>query len=751
MAPVEVRTRIRDALRLRYERRLWLGNAHRGSAIRPSGDWSKPDIVSACRSLVRGSHPTEIQNLAIDAPQQFVKLTEACANSVQCIFAGAWPMLGHNFDLTATVDWHKDPRSEFRFAKTFYGDVRIDEPGVDVKYVWELGRFQFVTELAQAWTFSRNADAVCCADRLWDTWIAQNPLCEGVHWTSALEVAMRAISWTWALAGIGDRADMQAGLLQRITASLVDHANYLQHHFSFYSSPFNHLVGEASGLYVIACVLHDHPQSAQWQTAARQVLEQHGPRQFYRDGLCVEQACGYHFYTLGFLSMAIVAARSQGQPLTSLEPIAHKAFRAGALLRQPNGRWPSFGDLDSARALPVHHADYWRFGSLCSLAAVLFDDAELAFEEDPGAELYWLLGCDGLTAWQRLKGQSHNSVASGNIRGEIFADAGYVVAASEDDWFLFDAGPIAEGLFEDTTPSVAHGHADTLQVLYWSQGRDVLLDAGMPYSVGKAGVVDYFRSPAAHNTLSVSGAPVAKVAGQLAWSNVCRRPLLEARLSEQESFAHGRLELPGGIVIDRYVLAMAKNGVWITDSVRSTENCDATWYWQLGNPTFDVASTERSLQLVSGTDVCIKLWCDAKIDWEMHAANDQDCVGWVAQGYGSQIPGKRLSVRVEKQKQLLLTTFVGRATASARLEQVRTQGLTLDCEMIQDQAELQCQGDDAFEIRWTLSEGARSSVRYAVPSSSASHHADGDHEIAGSGDWRVLRRERTQSTQSSTA
>ena len=49
----------------------------------------------------------------------------------------------------------------------------------------------------------------------------------------------------------------------------------------------------------------------------------------------------------------------------------------------------------------------------------------------------------------------------------VLKDAGYAIAQKEGDWLLFDAGPIAAGLHSDATPSAAHGHADTLQVLYW--------------------------------------------------------------------------------------------------------------------------------------------------------------------------------------------------------------------------------------------------------------------------------------------
>ena len=318
---------------------------------------------------------------------------------------------------------------------------------------------------------------------------------------------------------------------------------------------------------------------------------------------------------------------------------------------------------------------------------------------------------------------------------------------------LTASGGASHSVERGVRPRNLHSQSDRCVGNVWSP-RDLTRPLQKNYGTtvtGKPTHVSFKKNSASQfaNRKQPCDSALAKVAGQLAWSNVCRRPLLQARLGEQESFAHGRLELPGGIIVDRYVLAMAKNGIWITDSVRSPENCDATWYWQLGIPSFDVTSTERSLQLVSGADICIKLWSQAKIHWEMHEANDQASVGWVAQSYGRQVPGQRLSVRVDKQKQLLLTTFVGPATAAVRLEQVRTKGLNLDCDPIRDQTESRWQIDEACDILWILSDGARSSMRYAVPSSSPKNYAIEDYKIEGKGDWQVLRRERLQSRQSS--
>jgi hypothetical protein len=62
--------------------------------------------------------------------------------NARSVLSGKWTLLGHQFDLSGDVDWHKDPRSQYRWPAVFYSDLPLYElpAGVDVKYVWELGR-----------------------------------------------------------------------------------------------------------------------------------------------------------------------------------------------------------------------------------------------------------------------------------------------------------------------------------------------------------------------------------------------------------------------------------------------------------------------------------------------------------------------------------------------------------------------------------------------------------------------------------
>lgn len=654
MSATEIRDRIAERLRVQRERKEY---RRRSSDDLPVVPESNGDLRAAARILVPGTSSAELTRLRTEFPSEYEQLAANSRSRADAVLAGDWNLLGFPVDLRTAVDWHRDPRSEHRFPREFYADLDIERPGqsFDVKYVWELGRHQFLAELARGWLLGGEARHAERARELLLDWIEHNPLYEGVHWTSSLELSMRAISWIWTIAATADWDGWQNEDLARINRSLVDHATYLEHHLSYYSSPYNHLIGEGAGLYLIGAVLPESENATRWQQLGRDVLLQHSERQFYGDGFCVEQATGYHFYTLGFLTLACAAARSKGTPLNELEPLMQRGFKAGLAFRQPGGRWPGIGDIDSARAIPVHHDDFWKFDSLCALGASLFENPALTPPDTRfSEEAYWLLGCAAIT---RL----HEQQASAVPTAEHLPDAGYAIASTGDDWLLFDAGPLGDGLHADATPSTAHGHADTLQVLYRHGGRDLLVDAGMPFYFGDQEWVAHFRGPTAHNTLHIEGAEMARRAGTLAWSHVAPAPKMDSCLTEDVWLVSGKTHWGTGTTIERHLMAIPGKGLWIADHITSDQPRVVSWNWQLPQDSLrnDVRSDEGHT-IVEGENLRLETWSDdVSITSVVESAERSSPVAWQAPGYGDHRPAQRLHCKAGAASQILAITFIG--------------------------------------------------------------------------------------------
>ena len=105
------------------------------------------------------------------------------------------------------IDWHFDPGIGRRAPRGFWADVPYLDPGRgDHKVIWELNRHQHWLALGRAWWLTgdrRYRDAFI--DRASRAGCARTRRCIGVNWASMLELALRSLSWMWALSALRRR------------------------------------------------------------------------------------------------------------------------------------------------------------------------------------------------------------------------------------------------------------------------------------------------------------------------------------------------------------------------------------------------------------------------------------------------------------------------------------------------------------------------------------------------------------------
>ncbi len=651
MSLAEVRSRLQDKWTERSERRKWRQGQRSHSQV------SFESVLAASKKLLAA---TQLERpCAVSTETQVV----ASLHEVKCqgLLKGFYSPLGAKEIKVQDWNWHQDCTTGYQWDRKFYADLRLYNlpSNADIKYVWELSRHQYIFDLAANWWFRNCPSSGRLATELLLSWIAANRLYEGVNWTSGLEVATRAISWIWSIALIGQEAFWNESQRQQVAEALRDHAIYLNSHLSYFSSPFNHLIGEATGLLLLSEVLWQHPESHRWREKAIAGLQDYVTNQFYDDGYSSEQACSYLYYTLGFLMLSIVSARRFGRELHGVESLTHRGLTTGLKLRRPDGKWPPMGDLDSARAMPINPIEFWSFDSLSNLGAVLFHDEKLAIGEVAGPEVFWLTGSDGLQHWKQIRRDSASRDSDSTPTLEILPSSGYCIAKGDGDWLLFDAGPISAGLHADATPSTAHGHADTLQLLYFAQGKPILDDSGIPFYNGDPEWIRYFRSPAAHNTIEVEGVELVRFEGRLAWSCEVERPKLVAQLIDGTWLMHGMVSWPS-VVIERCVLGVPGQAIWVADYIKTEKARTAQWSWQLPAAAAlgSVLSTNEFYAL-DWDGVQLKRYDDRTTETSLTESSSLRPDGLRCHGYGQKQPGAVLRFRKTIHSQCLVLTTIG--------------------------------------------------------------------------------------------
>jgi hypothetical protein len=430
--------------------------------------------------------------------------------------------------------WNVDPRTGIEAPLVFGKDLNYRDPALvgDIKYLWEPNRHLELVTLAQAWHLTREERYALGCRTLLDSWFSQCPYPRGVNWCVSLEHAVRLVNWSfaWFLLG-GDAAvifEGEAGqaFRQRWLESIYQHCHFIPRHWSRHSSANNHLLGEATGLFVAALTWPLWRASAEWERQARAELEREALAQTFADGVNKEQAIWYHHAVADMMLVAGLVARANdrdfgkeywGRLEVMLEFVASVMdvggnvpligdADEGVLVRfvpEQGGGGNGAGDPAASREMDV-------FSSLLATGAVLFERPALRAKSGVfDDKSRWLLGDAGATAYARIDASRAFPVR------RAFPEGGYFILGEDFETprevrLVADAGPLGY------LAIAAHGHADALAFTLSVGGKPILVDPGT-FSYSSQPWRRYFRSTAAHNTVVVDDQDQSEYGGSFLW------------------------------------------------------------------------------------------------------------------------------------------------------------------------------------------------------------------------------------------
>ncbi|HUP23204.1 MAG TPA: alginate lyase family protein [Thermoanaerobaculia bacterium] len=457
-----------------------------------------------------------LENCFPDLPSRIeAEANELCSHRFE--------VLGHGvIDHGAEIDWHRDPVTGARWPRHFWADydlVGSDAPG-DPKRVHEANRHQHLTRLAKAYFVLGGERYAREVVEQMLGWIDQNPRATGVHWHSSLEIALRAISWMWALLLILPSRSLDEAAARRIGKSLFAQLDHVSDYPSLYSSPNTHWIGEATALVLAGLLFADCDRGRTWLERGTRWLGSAVEHQVGDDGVHGELSSCYHCYALDFCLQALVLARRNQLPFSpAVERRVEAMLEFVAHVTRPDGSLPLLGDDDGGRALALERTDYRDPGDLLCTGAVHFGRAD--YKGPAGAyreTTLWLLGTEGLRNWEALPAAVPESLRAS------FPDAGYFVQrsgwGSSDSHLVFDCGGLGN-------LGGGHGHADALSLTLYSGGHELLVDPGTFLYNGDADQRDLFRTTGAHNTAVVDERPQSQPGGTFRWTSKATASLLD--------------------------------------------------------------------------------------------------------------------------------------------------------------------------------------------------------------------------------
>lgn len=407
------------------------------------------------------------------------------------------------------IDWLRDYHTGNHWPLQFYGKLSYrSQAAGSSKWIMELNRHSHFYWLGQAYLLTRQKKYAHEILIQMQGWVDQNPYLQGIHWYSGLEMALRLISWSWALNCIepelGDRKNY-TGIFQ----ALFNQAQFIARHRVKFSSANNHLIGEATGL-LLAGLLFPN-QGADWRRTALQILETEVEKQILPDGMSAEQSTHY----LGFVLEFYLIAASLCYHQQSLSPKILERFERAAEwmhdLRDKTGKLPAIGDGDDSFVF-FQNVAHENCDSLLNAIGLLTGKPELCrgnWSNDLKT-FFWLGGHPDYTRFREQTLRPRKKTGS-----RLLPDAGYTLlnSSSQKHQMLFDCGPLG------MPPLCAHGHADALSILLSLENESVLMDPGTLDYYDRLTWKNYFRGTSAHNTISVDRQDQSEIASYFVWRN----------------------------------------------------------------------------------------------------------------------------------------------------------------------------------------------------------------------------------------
>ncbi|MEZ5286657.1 MAG: alginate lyase family protein [Vicinamibacterales bacterium] len=565
-------------------------------------------------------------------------------------------------DRSDRIDWHRDPVHGRTAPRRHWSRVPYLSPRIgDHKVIWELNRHQHWLTLGRAYWLTGDHRYRDGFVRQLEDWLRENPPETGVNWSSMLELALRSLSWIWALhffAGrpaSADRPD-EAPWTVDLLLGLDRQLRLVEQHLSTWFSPNTHLIGEALALYVAGRVLPEFSRAQAWADTGRRVLLGEIERQVKPDGGHAELSMHYHRYTLDFYLLALSVATLTGdtRAIVRFHDAVTRLARFARVMADTHDRLPLIGDDDGGSLFPICTGDTADAGPSLALAAAVLDAPGLAGTR-PHEEVAWMYGALPVVP---PTAPSHGL--------EILPDSGYAVSrTTRGDHLVMDVGAL--GYLNG-----GHAHADALSVVLTVAGRPLFIDPGTACYTVDRDRRDRFRSTGYHNTAVLDGRSQSTPAGPFGWSSSARASLDCWRSTPAFDFIEGSHDGYGPGGHRRQVLA--RPGCWIVVDWIAAPHDACAVHWHL-HPAWDASSrTPRRIGVRQGRERHVWILAMNATFEPVTGGGGDAALGWCAPAYGDVRPTTSLRLTPTGQAPYPVVTIVTDRRGDAWLEPLEVSG-----------------------------------------------------------------------------
>ena len=420
--------------------------------------------------------------------------------------------------------WHAGFQTEAEWPDVFSHDLNYRQQDAvgDARSNWELNRhFQFAL-LAKDYAASGEKRFLDELQALFSSWNRENAFLYGVSWTSAMEVAIRAVNWCYTLAFL-EGTDAPETLREELRVGILNMTDYVARHYSRFSSANNHLVVEAVAIGHSGILFGYEP----WTELASSILTRELALQNYPDGVNRELSLHYQSFYMEAMGLMLRLLRVNGLPVNASWPaMLDNMARFVADCLGDYGEVIAFGDDDAGKildlaGLPADGAEpphTWHYLYMLGLMSLLLDRQYTDLSKLDNETLRWLFPAEDFAAAEKKPLYVPPQYC-------CYREGGNTILRSRDRKLLIGIDHAALGYLS----ICAHAHADALSFQVFYEGKPVLVDPGTSLYHIDAARRDAVRQTQNHNTVCLDGKDQSEMLGAFLWGRRAECTLLDAR------------------------------------------------------------------------------------------------------------------------------------------------------------------------------------------------------------------------------
>jgi hypothetical protein len=540
---------------------------------------------------------------------------------------------GSRLHLGSEIDWQRDPQGgrSWQRQQTPGNCICRTSDSSDPRRVWALSRSHHLLPLALASILENRADFADEVEKQIHSWIEQNPVGEGINWSSSAEAALRVINWLHACCIVSSRWPLEREFAEILVEHLTATGRFIRHNMGALCCGLNdyHYLANLVGLLYLGELRRDSDEGQKWLEFALSELETKVGAQFDGDGLLRQSSLSYHgFATELILQTLLLADHCDWDLPASVRERFEGMIDILARYRRPDGKLTPWGDSEELRVSnwlgrdPRDFLDVILIGRRCLTKtsqpeAILLPEELLVF----GGQ-----AISGTVPRLRQRDESYLLRESGICR------------LQSRQWrvdFFADTQP--------TKPANTHQHNDLLSLVADYNGQSVLIDPGTySYAAGEQ-TRRQFRGTAAHNTVMIDGQEQRRSVADLPF---VLRPDAEARIglwqtsetTDQIVCEHNGYRRLADPVLHRRALCLDKSSevLLLKDELRGEREHEVQSFFHLGEVTVTALDPRNLLlKLPQGETLLLALLSP---DQRFEVG-----VGWHSPAYDLRRPGLVIS------------------------------------------------------------------------------------------------------------